>query len=454
MPYVSINPATGEENSRYEDFTAAEVELKLDLAASTFASWKLTPLEERARFMVTAAEVLESELPSAAEVLTNEMGKTFAAAKGEVSKCAMTMRYYAEHAAALLAEQPIASPASRSGVRYEPLGPVLAVMPWNFPLWQVIRFAAPALMAGNVAVLKHASNVPESALLLESLFRRAGFPEGCFVNLFIPGSRVAEVIKDDRIAAVTLTGSEAAGVSVASAAGSVLKKCVLELGGSDPFIIAESADFEKTIPLAVTGRVQNNGQSCIAAKRFIVVESRADEFIEKFSAAMSALVVGNPFEPATTVGPLVSAAQRDEVAGQVADSVALGAVVTAGGSAIDGPGFYYQPTVLTGVTDQMRAGVEEIFGPVAVVYRVADLDEAIALGNNSPWGLGSSIWAEDTAEQERGITELNAGMVFVNAIVGSTPELPFGGIKRSGYGRELSAVGMHEFCNAKTVFVA
>ena len=454
MPYVSINPATGEENSRYEDFTAAEVELKLDLAASTFASWKLTPLEERARFMVTAAEVLESELPSAAEVLTNEMGKTFAAAKGEVSKCAMTMRYYAEHAAALLAEQPIASPASRSGVRYEPLGPVLAVMPWNFPLWQVIRFAAPALMAGNVAVLKHASNVPESALLLESLFRRAGFPEGCFVNLFIPGSRVAEVIKDDRIAAVTLTGSEAAGVSVASAAGSVLKKCVLELGGSDPFIIAESADFEKTIPLAVTGRVQNNGQSCIAAKRFIVVESRADEFIEKFSAAMSALVVGNPIEPATTVGPLVSAAQRDEVAGQVADSVALGAVVTAGGSAIDGPGFYYQPTVLTGVTDQMRAGVEEIFGPVAVVYRVADLDEAIALGNNSPWGLGSSIWAEDTAEQERGITELNAGMVFVNAIVGSTPELPFGGIKRSGYGRELSAVGMHEFCNAKTVFVA
>jgi succinate-semialdehyde dehydrogenase/glutarate-semialdehyde dehydrogenase len=309
-------------------------------------------------------------------------------------------------------------------------------------------------MAGNVAVLKHASNVPESALLLESIFRRAGFPEGCFTNLFLPGSKVAAVIQDDRIAAVTLTGSEAAGVSVAAAAGSVLKKCVLELGGSDPFIVAESADLDLTVPMAVTGRVQNNGQSCIAAKRFIVVESRADEFIERFSAAMRELVVGDPMDPATNVGPLVSEAQRDEVAGQVADALAKGATATAGGASIDGPGFFYQPTVLTGVTTEMRAGVEEIFGPAAVVYRVADLDEAIALGNASPWGLGSSIWADDPAEQEAGIAGLNAGMVFVNSIVSSTPELPFGGIKRSGYGRELSAIGMHEFCNAKTVFVA
>jgi len=454
MPYIATNPATGEIFARYEDFSEAEVDQRLELATKGFEIWRNTSLEDRARHLITAAELLEGELPNNAEVLSREMGKTFAAAKGEVSKCAMTLRYYAEHGAELLAETSIPSPASRSGIRYEPLGPVLAVMPWNFPLWQVIRFAAPALMAGNVAVLKHASNVPESALLLESLFKRAGFPDGCFVNLFIPGSRVADVIKDPRIAAVTLTGSEAAGVSVAAAAGSVQKKCVLELGGSDPFIVAHSADFAKTIPMAVTGRVQNNGQSCIAAKRFIVVESRADEFIEAFSKAMGELVVGDPMDPATNVGPLVSEAQRDEVAGQVADALAKGAVATAGGAPIDGPGFFYQPTVLTNVTSEMRAGVEEIFGPVAVVYRVPDLDAAIALGNSTPWGLGSSIWAEDKAEQEAGIAGLEAGMVFVNAIVASTPELPFGGIKLSGYGRELSAVGMHEFCNQKTVFVA
>ena len=382
------------------------------------------------------------------------MGKTFAAAKGEVAKCAMTMRYYAEHAPAMLAPRQISSSASRSEVRYDPIGPVLAVMPWNFPLWQVIRFAAPALMAGNVGLLKHASNVPESALLLEGLFRRAGFPEGCFVNLFVPGSRVAEVIADPRIAAVTLTGSEAAGRSVAAAAGSVLKKCVLELGGSDPFIIASSADLDRTVPLAITGRVQNNGQSCIAAKRFIVVADRAEEFIEKFSAAMEAVTVGDPMDPATVVGPLVSAAQKDEVSEQVADALAKGAVATAGGSGIDGPGFFYRPTVLTGVTTQMRAGVEEIFGPVAVVEVVADLAEAIAVGNDTPWGLGSSIWAEDEAEQRQAIEGLDAGMVFVNAIVASTPELPFGGTKRSGYGRELADVGMYEFCNQKTIFVA
>jgi len=454
MPYATTNPVTGQVEASFEDHTAAEVDERLALAASTFEVWRRTSFEERSRYMVTAAELLEGELPVTAELLTREMGKTFAAAKGEVAKCAMTMRYYAEHGHAILSDEVISSPATRSGVRYDPLGPVLAVMPWNFPLWQVVRFAAPALMAGNVGVLKHASNVPQAAMYLESLFRRAGFPEGCFVNLLIPGSRVADVIKDDRIAAVTITGSEVAGRSVASTAGSVLKKCVLELGGSDPFIVAASADLDACVPFAVTGRVQNNGQSCIAAKRFIVVEERADEFIERFSAAMSEVVVGDPMEPATIVGPLVSANQRDEVAGQVADALAKGARATAGGSAIDGPGFYYQPTVLTGVTDEMRAGTEEIFGPVAVVYRVADLDAAIELANSTPWGLGSSVWATDETEQARAIELLDAGMVFVNAIVASTPELPFGGIKHSGYGRELASLGMREFTNPKTFYVA
>ena len=454
MAYVSVNPATGETYATFEEHDAAEVDRRLGLAKSAFDQWKHVNLEQRRRFMITAAELLEGELPVQAEALTREMGKTFAAAKGEVAKCAMTMRYYADNAASMLADQEIASPASRSGVRYEPLGPVLAVMPWNFPLWQAVRFAAPALMAGNVVVLKHASNVPNAALAMEDLFRRAGFPEGCFVNLFIGSARVADVIRDERIVAVTLTGSERAGEAVAATAGSVLKKCVLELGGSDPFVIADSADLDLTVPMAVNGRVQNNGQSCIAAKRFIVVESRADEFIERFSAAMRDLTVGDPMDPATNVGPLVSAAQREEIAGQVAESVAKGAVVTAGGKAVDGPGFFYEPTVLTNVTDDMRAGCEELFGPVAVVYVARDLEHAAEIANSTPWGLGASIWATDDAEQRFGIENLSAGMVFVNQIVGSTPELPFGGIGRSGYGRELSAVGMYEFCNQKTFYVA
>jgi succinate-semialdehyde dehydrogenase/glutarate-semialdehyde dehydrogenase len=454
MPYVTTNPATGEVEATFDDFGDAEVDRRLELATSGFAAWRATPIEVRARHMVTAAELLEGEVPAIAEMLTREMGKTFAAAKGEVAKCAMTMRYYAEQGPSFVADEPMPSSASRSGVRYDPIGPILAVMPWNFPLWQVIRFAAPTLMAGNTGVLKHASNVPQSALFLEQLFRRAGFPEGCFVNLFIPGSRVAAVIEDDRIAAVTLTGSEAAGQSVGSTAGRALKKCVLELGGSDPLLVGASADMDACIPMAVTGRVQNNGQSCIAAKRFVVVESRAEEFLERFSAAMDALVVGDPMDPATVVGPLVSAAQRAEIAGQVDDALAKGAVATAGGSAIEGPGFFYRPTVLTGVTDGMRAGTEEIFGPVAVVYPVRDLAAAIELGNDTPWGLGASIWATDPEEQRQAIDQLDAGMVFVNAIVASTPELPFGGTKRSGYGRELAAMGMREFTNAKTFYVA
>jgi succinate-semialdehyde dehydrogenase/glutarate-semialdehyde dehydrogenase len=454
MPYVTTNPATGAVEATFDDHDDAEVDRRLELASSGFATWRATPIDVRARHMVTAAELLEGEVPAVAEMLTTEMGKTFAAAKGEVAKCALTMRYYAEHGPSFVADELLDSPASRSGVRYDPIGPILAVMPWNFPLWQVVRFAAPTLMAGNTGVLKHASNVPQSALFLEHLFRRAGFPEGAFVNLFIPGSRVASVIEDDRIAAVTLTGSEAAGKSVGATAGRALKKCVLELGGSDPLIVADSADLDACIPVAVTGRVQNNGQSCIAAKRFIVVESRADEFIERFSAAMDALVVGDPMDPATVVGPLVSAAQREEISTQVDDALAKGAVATAGGSSIDGPGFFYRPTVLTGVTREMRAGTEELFGPVAVVYRVEDLAAAIELGNDTPWGLGASIWATDPDEQRQGLDQLEAGMVFVNALVGSTPELPFGGTKRSGYGRELAAVGMREFTNQKTFYVA
>lgn len=454
MPFVSTNPATGEVYATIADHDAAEVERRLQLAADTFATYRHSALADRARWLTTAAEILEGEAPTLAADVTQEMGKTFAAAKGEVAKCALALRYYAEHGAAFLADEIVSSSASRSGIRYDPIGPVLAVMPWNFPLWQVIRFAAPALMAGNVGLLKHASNVGQTALYLDGLFRRAGFPEGAFQALMVPSSAVKGIIADDRVAAVTLTGSEAAGASVASAAGEVLKKCVLELGGSDPFVVMPSADLARTAASAATGRLQNNGQSCIAAKRFIVTEERAEEFIAAFVAEVESHQVGDPMETATTVGPLVSAAQRDEVEAQVADAVAKGATVHCGGARGEGNGYHYLPTVLTGVTADMRAGREEIFGPVAVVHVVPDVDAAIALANDTPWGLGASVWAEDPAEQQRGIDGIDAGMVFVNAIVASTPELPFGGTKRSGYGRELAAVGMREFMNAKTFYVA
>jgi len=404
--------------------------------------------------MTTAAELLEGELPAVASVLTTEMGKTFAAAKGEVGKCALTMRFYAERAESMLADEVIATSAAHSAIKYQPIGPVLAVMPWNFPLWQVVRFAAPALMAGNVGVLKHASNVPQSALLLEDLFRRAGFPDGAFTTLLVGSGSVAKIIADGRIAAVTLTGSEAAGRAVGAAAGDALKKSVLELGGSDPFLVLSSADLGAAVPMAAQARCINNGQSCIASKRFIVVDELADEFLERFSQAMADLVVGDPFDPATDVGPLVSDAQREEVAGQVDDAKAKGAVVGTGATIPDGPGFFYPPTVLSGITPAMRVANEEVFGPVAVVERVADIDEAIAVANSIDYGLGASIWATAPAEQQRCIDEVESGMVFVNAMVSSTPEMPFGGIKRSGYGRELSTIGIREFTNAKTVWIA
>jgi succinate-semialdehyde dehydrogenase/glutarate-semialdehyde dehydrogenase len=454
MGFATVNPATGEVEKTFASHTPAEVEARLAASTSAFWSWRRTTFEERARLMITVADLLEGELPDIAHVLTTEMGKTFAAAKGEVAKCALGFRWFAEHAERLLADEPLSTSARSSFVRYQPLGTVLAVMPWNFPLWQVTRAAAPALMAGNTMVLKHASNVPQSALLFEDLFRRAGFPTGVFTTLLVGSADVASIIADDRIVAVTLTGSERAGQSVATAAGQALKKCVLELGGSDPFVVLAGADLERAVRTAVTARVQNNGQSCIAAKRFIAEAPVFEEFTKRFGEAMASLRVGDPLDPATDVGPLVSKTQRDEIAGQVEDAIAKGVQVICGGVVPSGPGWYYPPTVLGGITPDMRVYSEEVFGPVAIVERAEDLDEAIALANRTAFGLGSSVWTDDEAARERCITEIEAGSVFVNAMVASTPELPFGGVKRSGYGRELSELGIKEFTNAKAVWIA
>jgi succinate-semialdehyde dehydrogenase / glutarate-semialdehyde dehydrogenase len=453
MPYATVNPATGQTERTFPSHTPAEVEERLQRAADTFAEYRFTSYAERARHLINAADLFEGEAPEIARIVTTEMGKTFAAARGEASKCALGLRWFAEHAEALLADDPISSGASLSYVRWQPMGPVLAIMPWNFPLWQVVRFIAPALMVGNVGLLKHASNVPQTALLLEDIFLRAGLPKGAFTNLFVESKDIAAIVEDPRIAAVTLTGSEKAGMSVASTAGHALKKSVLELGGSDPFIVLESADMDAAVRTAVTARVQNNGQSCIAAKRFIVVEPIADEFLRRFTEAMDAVVVGDPFDPATEVGPIVSEAQRAELLGQIEAARSQGAVVHGGGVLADQPGWYLKPAVLTGVTADMPIAQEELFGPVAIVERVPDLDTALAVANSTSFGLGSSVWTTDEAEQRRCIDEIEAGGVFVNAMVASTPELPFGGVKRSGFGRELSELGLKEFCNAKTVFI-
>ncbi len=454
MTFTAINPTTERVIAEYPGHTPEQVEAALARAAATFETWSATSIAERARLMEGAADLLESELPVVGELLTSEMGKTFAAAKGEAAKCAFAMRYYAQHAAEILAPEIIETTASRSGVRFEPLGPIFAVMPWNFPLWQVVRFAAPSLMVGNVALLKHASNVPGAGQYLEDLFRRAGFPDGVFTNLFV-GHDVAErIIADRRVAGVTLTGSEGAGRAVGAAAGRALKKAVLELGGSDAFIVGAGADLDLTVPMAVTARIQNNGQSCIAAKRFIVLAAVADQFLERFVDAMAAVTMGDPMDPATALGPLATRVQRDQLAEQVDKSVAAGAKVMTGGEVADREGFFYPATVLTHVPADSPAGNEELFGPVAVVYVVQDMDEAIQLANDTPWGLGGSVWSSDEAEIDAAIAGLDVGMVFANAIVASTPELPFGGTKESGYGRELSTFGMHEFTNVKTFYVA
>ena len=454
MPFATVNPATGETEKEFPAHTPEEVEALVQRAAEAFSAYRTTTYAERARHLITAAELLEAEVPDLARILTTEMGKTFAAAKAEVSKCAAGLRWFAGNAEQLLADQPVTTSAARSYVRYEPLGVVLAVMPWNFPLWQVIRFAAPALMLGNCGLLKHASNVPQTGAAIEDLFRRAGLPDGVFTNLYVQSKDVAALIEDPRIAAVTLTGSEQAGMSVAAVAGHALKKSVLELGGSDPFIVLPSADLDACVRTAVTARVQNNGQSCIAAKRFIVADAIADEFLARFTAAMDALVVGDPFDPATDVGPIVTEAQRDELIGQVEAARAQGATVHAGARVPEGAGWYFPPTVLSDVTTDMPFTQDEIFGPVAMVIRVPDLDAALAAANATSFGLGSSVWTTDDEEVQRCVEGIEAGAVFVNAMVASMPEMPFGGIKRSGFGRELAELGLKEFANAKTVYVA
>ncbi len=459
-PIATVDPTTGDVLETFQPLTDRELEERLALAARGAAEWASTDIGTRARTLITAAELLEGELPDIAFVLTKEMGKPFAQAKGEVAKCATALRWFAEHGPAMLADEPVATNATSSRVIYQPLGAVLAVMPWNFPLWQVIRFAAPALMAGNVGLLKHAPNVPRSALLLEYLFKRAGAPDGVFQTLLIDVDRVPAVIADPRVAAVTLTGSVRAGRAVATQAGAAGKKVVLELGGSDPFVVLPDADLERAVAVGVQARVQNNGQSCIAAKRYIVHEAVADEFTERFVAAMSALAVGDPLEPATEVGPLVSAAARDGIEAQVEDARAKGAAILCGGGRVAGPGgperpgFFYLPTVVTGIMPGMRVATEEVFGPVALLSRAADTDHALAMANASDFGLGASVWTADPVVQERFIRELVAGQVFVNGMVTSMPELPFGGVKASGIGRELSAYGLHEFCNVKAVWVA
>lgn len=456
MTIATINPATGETVSTFDPHDSAEIERRVARAASAFQQLKGTTFDERAGWMRRAAELIEADAPGLSRILTLEMGKPLAQAEAEVLKCAKNMRFYADHAEAFLADEILDQPgsvgASSAWTRYEPLGVVLAVMPWNYPLWQVIRFAAPALMAGNTGLLKHASNVPQSALYLDSLFERAGFPAGAFGTLLIGSREVAAVLEDRRVAAVTLTGSEPAGRSVASTAGAHIKKAVLELGGSDPFIVMPSADLEAASSTAVKARVSNNGQSCIAGKRFIVHTDVYDEFARLFAAKMSELVVGDPFDPATDVGPLATESGRDELAELVADAVSHGAEVLAGGTAPDRPGWYFEPTVIAGLTDSMRLVMEEAFGPVASLYRVADREEAARIANQTTFGLSSAVWTTDADEEAWFIRALDAGAVFINGMTVSYPELPFGGIKDSGYGRELAAAGIREFCNLKTVW--
>jgi succinate-semialdehyde dehydrogenase / glutarate-semialdehyde dehydrogenase len=455
MAIATVNPATGEVVKTFDEVSEADVERCLAAAAAAAASYRLTSFDDRAGWMRRAAEILDDERDQIAAMMTTEMGKTLTAAKQEVAKCATACRYYAEHAAGFLADEPAdaaAVGAGRAYVKYQPLGPVLAIMPWNFPLWQAMRFAAPALMAGNVGLLKHASNVPQTALFMQDLFARAGFPDGTFQTLLVGSKRVEAILRDKRVVAATLTGSGPAGQSVAAIAGSEIKKVVLELGGSDPFIVMPSADLEAAARVAAVARLINNGQSCIAAKRFIVADPVYDEFERLFTEQMSAKTVGDPMLDGTDVGPLASEQQRDDIEKLVSDAVANGAKVLCGGAAPDRPGFYYPPTVLAGITPEMRVHTEEVFGPVATLYRVAGIDEAIELANGTEFGLGANAWTTDEQEQDRLIRDLAAGMVFINGNVTSYPQLPFGGIKTSGYGRELYVQGIREFCNIKSVW--
>jgi succinate-semialdehyde dehydrogenase/glutarate-semialdehyde dehydrogenase len=403
--------------------------------------------------MVRVAEILESERKAFGHIMTAEMGKPLLQAIEEVAKCALGCRYYAEHAERFLADEPVVMPGIRSYIRYQPIGPILAVMPWNFPFWQVFRFAAPALMAGNGVLLKHAPNVPQCALEIENIFRRAGFPEGVFQTLLVEVSEVDRILNDSRVAAATLTGSEAAGIQVAAGAAKRIKKAVLELGGSDPFIVMPSANLDAAVAAAVKARVQNNGQSCIAAKRFIIAESIADEFEQRFVRSMEGVKIGDPLDDQTDLGPLVSAVALDRLEGFVRATVEAGARVLTGGKRLDRPGNFYPPTVLTNIPRNSPAYCEELFGPVACLFRAKDVDEVIAIANDTRFGLGASAWTNDAAERNRFIDELESGMVFINRMVASDPRLPFGGVKRSGLGRELGVQGIREFTNIKTICV-
>ncbi|OUL20461.1 NAD-dependent succinate-semialdehyde dehydrogenase [Nostoc sp. 106C] len=454
MAIATINPATGETLKTFESLNDTEIATKLDLAGQAFEHYRKTSFVERSQWLQKAAEILEQEKAEFAKVMTLEMGKPLKAAIAEVEKCALVCRYYAEHAASFLADVTVETDASKSFVRYQPLGVILAVMPWNFPFWQVFRFAAPALMAGNVGLLKHASNVPQCALAIEDIFQRAGFPKGVFQTLLIGAAKVADLMADERVKAATLTGSEPAGISLAVAAGKQVKKTVLELGGSDPFIVLESADLTTAVVTATTARMLNNGQSCIAAKRFIVAEAIADKFEKLLLDKFMSLKVGDPMQPDTDLGPLATPGILQDLDQQVQAATKSGGKVLTGGHPIsDRPGNYYAPTIVTDIPQDSAIAQEEFFGPVALLFRVPDIDAAIKLANAIPFGLGASAWTTNDQERDRLVEEIEAGSVFINGMVKSDPRLPFGGIKRSGYGRELSIQGILEFVNVKTVWV-
>ena len=453
MPIASINPTTGQTLKTFDALSANQIGEKLQLAANTFRSYRRTPFAERTRMMLRAAEILETRKNEFAKVMTTEMGKPLKAAVSEAEKCAWVCRYYAETAHEHLADKVVETNARKSYVRFQPLGPVLAVMPWNFPFWQVFRFAAPALMAGNVGLLKHASNVPQCALAIEEIFRDAGFPAGAFQTLLIGANEVEGILNDARVVAATLTGSEPAGRSVASIAGKQIKKTVLELGGSDPFIVMPSANLNEAVTIAVKARTINNGQSCIAAKRFIVASEIYEEFERRFVSEMQKLKIGDPMEDSTDIGPLATPQIVNDLDEQVKRAVASGARVLTGGNKLNRPGNFYEPTVLVNVDLNAPVSCEEIFGPVAMLFRASNIDEAIRIANATTFGLGSAAWTNDSKEQAQFIDELEAGCVFINGMVASDPRLPFGGVKSSGYGRELAEFGIREFVNIKTVWI-
>jgi succinate-semialdehyde dehydrogenase / glutarate-semialdehyde dehydrogenase len=453
MAIATINPATGAVLKTFQPLSDSEIEAKLALAAATFPKFRSLAFAARAAMMSRAADILEGEKEDLGRLMTTEMGKTFRSAVDEAVKCAWACRYYAENAETFLADEVVETNAKRSYIRYQPLGVILAVMPWNFPFWQVFRFIAPSLMAGNVGLLKHASNVPQCALKIEEIMRRAGFPEGAFQTLLIGSRQVESVLADPRVAAATLTGSEGAGVEVGVSAARRIKKVVLELGGSDPFVVMPSANLDEAATWAVKARLVNNGQSCIAAKRFIVAEPIADAFERCFVTKMQAVVVGDPMDPKTELGPLSSAGALEDLHRDVQATVKAGACVLTGGKPLDRPGAFYAPTVLTNISKDSPGYREELFGPVACVFRAKDLDDAIAIANDTRFGLGASAWTNDPAERERLVNELDAGMVFINKMVASDPRLPFGGVKWSGHGRELGVHGIREFTNIKTVWI-